>query len=86
MLLDECINLFATLPIIADLNRLAVMTKMNTSLQTCVISMDVEDPSVPQCHTLGGGSLQILQTRVSTIFFILGDIQDFERKVVLDIS
>ena len=63
MLLYECINLFATLPIIANLNRMAVMTKMNASPLTRVISMDVEDPSVAQFHTLGG-SLQILQPRV----------------------
>ena len=63
MFLDECINLLATLPIIANLNRMAVMTKMNASPLTRVISMDVEDPSAAQCHTLGG-SLQILQPRV----------------------
>ena len=31
MLLNECINLFVTLPIIANLNRMVVMTKMNAS-------------------------------------------------------
>ena len=54
MLLDECNNLLATLPIIANLNRMAVMTKMNASPLTHVISMDVEDPSAVQCHLLGG--------------------------------
>ena len=63
MLLDECINLLATLPIIASHNRMVVMTKMNASPLTCVISMDIEDPSAAQFHTLRG-SLQILQPRV----------------------
>ena len=54
MLLDECINLLETLPIIVNLNRMVVMTKMNASPLTRVISMDVEDPSTAQCHTLGG--------------------------------
>ena len=63
MLLDECINLLATLPIIANLNRMALMTKMNASPLTRVISMDVEDPSAAQFHTFEG-FLQILQPRV----------------------
>ena len=63
MLLNECINLFMTLPIIANLNRMVVMTKMNASPLTRVISMDVEDSSSTQFHALGF-SLQILQPRV----------------------
>ena len=63
MLLNECINLFVTLPIIANLNRMVVMTKMNASPLTRVISMDVEDSSPAQFHALGV-SLQILQPRV----------------------
>ena len=63
MLLNECINLFVTLPIIANLNRMVVMTKMNASPLTRVISMDVEDSSSAQFHALGV-SLQILQPRV----------------------
>ena len=63
MLLDECIDLFKTLFIIANLNRMAMMTKMNASSLTHAISMDIEDPSAAQCYTIGG-SLQILQTRV----------------------
>ena len=63
MLFNEYINLFATLPIIANFNRMAVMTKMNASPLTCVISMDVEDPSTAQCDTLGG-HLAYLTTRV----------------------
>ena len=54
MLLDECIDLLATLPIIVNLNMMAVMTKMNAGPLACVISVDVEDPSAVQCHTLGG--------------------------------
>ena len=63
MLLNECINLFVTLPIIANLNRMVVMTKMNASPLTRIISMDVEDSSSAQFHALGV-SLQILQPRV----------------------
>ena len=63
MLLNECINLFMTLPIIANLNRMVVMTKMNASPLTRVISMDIEDSSSAQFHALGF-SLQILQPRV----------------------
>ena len=48
MLLDECINLLTTLPIIANLNEIVVMTKMNASPLIHIISMDVEDPSAPQ--------------------------------------
>ena len=54
MLLNECINVLVTFPIIANFNRMAVMTKMNACPLTRVISMDVEDPSTAQCHTLGG--------------------------------
>ena len=63
MLLNKCINLFMTLPIIANLNRMVVMTKMNASALTRVIFMDVEDSSSAQFHALGV-SLQILQPRV----------------------
>ena len=52
MLFDECIDLFATLPINANLNRVAVMAKMNIGPLARVISIDVEDPNAAQCHTL----------------------------------
>ena len=54
MLLNECIDLLATFSTIANFNRMAVMTKMNACPLTRVISMDVEDPSTLQCHTVGG--------------------------------
>ena len=43
MLIDECINLLATMPIITNLNKMALMIKMNAGLLAHVISMDIED-------------------------------------------
>ena len=53
MLLNEYINFLTSLPIIANFNMMGVMTKMNASPLTRVISMDIEDPNIAQCHTLG---------------------------------
>ena len=60
MLLDECINFLATLRIMANLNKMAVMTKMNASPPTRVISIDVALHNATHL----GGSLQILQTKM----------------------
>ena len=67
MLFNECINLLATLPIIANFNRMAVMTKMNASPLTCVISMDVEDPSTAQCHIWGASCISYKQEWIQKV-------------------
>ena len=54
MLLNECIDFLAIVHVIVNLNRMAVMTKINVGPLACVISMDVEDPRAPLCHTLEG--------------------------------
>ena len=53
MLLSTCINLLMNVLIIANLNRMAVITKMNAGPLACIISTNVKDPCIAQCYTLG---------------------------------
>ena len=46
MLFDECIDLLRTVPIVTNLNRMAIVNKMNASPLTCVISIDIEDLNI----------------------------------------
>ena len=51
MLFNERINLFRTMSIISNLDRVAMVTKMNAGPLARVISMNVEDLCVAQCGT-----------------------------------
>ena len=49
---NERIDLFVIVYVIANLNRMALMIKMNVGPLAHVISMDVEDHGVAHYHTL----------------------------------
>ena len=44
MLFNERIDALTPTSIVTDLDRMVVVTEMNASLLSCVISVDVEDP------------------------------------------
>ena len=49
-LLDHCIDLLTTMFVVTNLDRMAMVTKMNASPLICVISITVEDPSITRRH------------------------------------
>ena len=52
MLFNERINLFTTMSIIANLDRVAMVTKIYVGPLVQFISMNVKDPCVAHCGTL----------------------------------